>query len=150
MSQMGQHVINGVVLEAGHELPPLDVGPFILSDFVRWAAYQENWIRLHYDGEYAVQHGFPGIIQSGNHRTALIIRMLTDWLGGHGQLKRLTLSHSAVVLAGDSIRCGARIRDTGTLDEVGRAVHLDVWARNQRGQDVSTGRAVVYLRGIGG
>jgi len=130
-------------VEVGQEIPALDAGPFSLLDFVRWAAYQENWIRLHYDREYTVQHlGLPDVVQSGHHRTALIVRMLTDWLGSAGELRRLRIRHEAVVLPGDAIRCGGRI--TGLTQTPERMqVTLQVWAARQDGIAVSEGEAVV-------
>ncbi len=135
-----------LALEEGTEIQPLDVGPFTLVDFVRWAAYQENWIRLHYDEHYVLEHrGFPKIVQSGNHRLALIARMLTDWLGSSGQLKFLNVRHHAPVFLGESIRCGGRIKRIEAIAS-GWRVQIEVWAAKGDGQHASDGSAIVEVR----
>ncbi len=133
-------------LEEGTEIQHLDAGPFSLVDFVRWAAYQENWIRFHYDDRCAVQHrDSRKVVQSGNHRLALIARMLTDWLGSSGQLKFLSVRHHAPVFLGDSIRCGGRIKRIEAIAS-GWRVQLEVWAAKGDGQHASEGSAVVEVR----
>ena len=133
-------------LEPGLELPELSVGPFTLTDFVRWAAYQENWLRIHYDRDYAKQHlGVHDCIQSGHYRTALLIRMITDWLGADGDLTRLTVRHTAPVFPGDSVRCGGLIRATSAITG-GTTVELEIWAAKMGGQVASEGAAGVEIR----
>lgn len=143
-----EHVARSIragTLEPGLELPELCLGPYTLTDFVRWAAYQENWLRIHYDRDYAKQQ--PGVhdcIQSGHYRTALMVRMITDWVGTFGKLTRLTAQHTAPVFPGDSIRCGGRIRTTTAITG-GVTVELEIWAVKQGGQVASEGVAVVEI-----
>jgi acyl dehydratase len=132
-------------LDPGTELPGLDVGPFTLSDFVRWAGYQENWLRIHYDRAYAAQRaGVSDCIQSGHHRTALLIRMITDWMGTRGHLVRIAVRHTAPVFPGDSIRCRGRIRNAAPAD--GQVlIELDVVATTADERLVSEGTAAVRV-----
>jgi len=128
---------------AGAEIPEVEIGPLTLADFVRWAGYQENWIRLHYDRTQAVEHaGYRDVVQSGHHRTALVARMVTGWIGERGWLRRLSIRHTGMVHPGDTVRCAGRIRDvrespSGRLD-----VEIDVWAVRQDGERVSVGVAL--------
>jgi len=134
-------MINGIMLEVGTEVPELQVGPLTLVDLVRWAAYQENWIRIHYDRDYARgQHGISECVQSGHHRVALIARMLTDWLGQFGWIKRVAVRHTAPVYLGDTLRCGGRIR---AVARERWNVELEVWAVRQDGRYASEGMALV-------
>ncbi len=133
-------------LEPGTELPELCVGAFTLTDFIRWAAYQENWLRIHYDRDYAKQHlGVQDCIQSGHYRAALMMRMITDWLGTDGELTRFAVRHMAPVFPGDSIRCGGRIRSTSAVTG-SITVELEIWAMKQGGQLASEGAAAVEIR----
>ncbi len=130
----------------GAALPAVEAGPLTLVDFVRWAAYQENWLRLHYDRAFAQERGLRDCIQSGHHRTALLARMITDWLGPAGWLKRLAVRHGAPVYHGDTIRCEGRVRGSSTATAGGRVVvDLDVWAVTQDGRRASEGTATVEL-----
>ncbi len=127
----------------GTPLPAVEMGPLQLADFVRWAAYQENWFALHYDRAFAQQRGLRDCIQSGHHRTALIARMITDWLGPSGWLKRLAVRHRAPVFVGETIRCEGRVR--GADPQSGQVVNLDVWVRTGDGRRTSEGTAAVEL-----
>lgn len=127
----------------GAPLPAVEIGPLQLADFVRWAAYQENWFALHYDRAFAQARGLRDCIQSGHHRTALIARMITDWLGPSGWLKRLAVRHRAPVFVGDTIRCEGRVRRADP--EGGRLVDLDVWVLTGDGRRTSEGTAAVEL-----
>jgi acyl dehydratase len=139
------NLMPAVDLDPGTELPGLDVGPFTLTDFVRWAAYQENWLRIHYDRAYATQHARgTDCIQSGHHRTALLTRMITDWLGTRGRLVRLAVRHTGPVFPGDSIRCRGRIRSS-TPGGGETVVDLDISAVTTDARLVSEGTASVRI-----
>jgi acyl dehydratase len=124
----------------------LEVGPLTLTDFVRWAGYQENWIRIHYDRAYAVeQAGQRDVVQSGHHRTALIARMVTGWIGQRGWLRRLSVRHTGVVHPGDTLQCAGRVRDVQTAGDGRFAVEIEVWAARGDGERVSTGVALADI-----
>ncbi len=128
----------------GADLPVVDTGPLTLADFVRWAGYQENWITLHYDPAAAGERlGQPDAIQSGHHRTALLARMVTDWLGSRGWLRRLEVRHAGLVRAGDTVRCEGRVRRVGASPQGVTTVEVDLWAVGRDGRRVSEGAALV-------
>ncbi len=134
-----------VGLKPGTELPGLDVGPLTLTDMVRWAAYQENWLRIHYDRVYATQHaGLADCIQSGHHRTALLTRMITDWAGERGHLARLEVRHTAPVFPGNSIRCRGLIR-SANASGAETVVELEIWAVTSDARVASEGTATVKI-----
>jgi acyl dehydratase len=86
----------------GDALPTLRFGPLSIVHTVRWAAFTENWYRLHYDREFvAGAEGEGRFIASGGFRQALVCRLLTDWLGPRGRLHRLTIRQLAPTREGD-------------------------------------------------
>lgn len=141
----GRSVTAGVA--QGTELPALEVGPLTLSDFVRWAGYQENWMRVHYDAVFAREHaGLAGPIQSGHYRTALLTRMVTDWVGSAGWMRRLAVRHTGPVGCGDVVRCEGRVRQVRAADDHATTVEVDIWAVGRDGQRVSEGTASLEVR----
>ena len=69
-------------VQIGDSIPPREHGPLTIVDTVRWAGLQENVQHLHFDRDHVRQHnGLPTFIASGAYRQALLIRMLTDWIG---------------------------------------------------------------------
>jgi acyl dehydratase len=131
---------------AGAEIPGLEIGPLSLTDFVRWAGYQENWIRLHYDRAYALEYmDQSDVVQSGNHRTALLVRMITSWVGPSGWVRRLSVRHTGLIRPGDTVRCAGCIRDVRTTQDGARTVEAEIWAVRQDGEQVSAGVALVEI-----
>lgn len=132
--------------DEGTEIPALTVGPLTSLDLIRWAGYQENWLRIHLDREHAGRVlGARDAVQSGHHRTALIVRAITDWLGEGGWVRRLSIRHAASVVAGDRLRCGGRVRAVHSAPGGPRTVDLDVWAIAEPGGKASEGTAVVEV-----
>src|SRR5438046_10698533 len=97
----------------GAEIPVREYGPLTVVDTVRWAGLQENWQHLHYDRDHVRQHnGLKTFIASGAYRHALLMRMLTDWIGPRGWLKQISARHIYSTFDGHSERYGATVFDT--------------------------------------
>jgi len=76
-------------IEPGDSAPSRQYGPLTIVDTVRWAGLQENWQHLHFDRDHVQRHnGLRTFIASGAYRQALLMRMLTDWIGPRGMLRR--------------------------------------------------------------
>jgi acyl dehydratase len=130
----------------GTALPELTIGPLTHLDLVRWAGYQENWLRIHYDREHAGRAlGARDAVQSGHHRTALIVRAITDWLGDAGWVRGLSIRHASPVFPGDTLTCGGRVRDVRADADGRRTLDLEVWARVDASKMASEGTAVVEV-----
>lgn len=132
-------------IQAGDALPEREYGPLSVVDTVRWAGFQENWARLHYDRDYARQHsGLRTFIASGAHRQTLLIRVLTDWVGPRGTLRRLSLRHSRPTYEGDLMRFSGRASaKSERADDPWLACDLE--GRNQDGAVILTGQCTVML-----
>ena len=102
---------------------------------------------LHLDDEYMKSSfgktQFGGIIMHGMTNFGLMTRMLTDWLYPLGGVhRRLETRWRSPVKPGDTITPSAQIankRATAAADWV----VLDVEVRNQHGETVATGEAMV-------
>ena len=94
----------------GDAISPRVYGPLTIVDTVRWAGLQENWQHLHYDRDHVRQHnGLKTFIASGAYRQALLMRMLTDWIGPRGWLKKISVRHIYSTFEGDTMRFAAKI-----------------------------------------
>lgn len=102
---------------------------------------------LHLDDDYMKgsfgKTSFGGIIMHGMNNFGVITRMLTDWLYPVGGIqRRLETRWKAPVKPGDTIHPSAVIAST-KVTERGRWATLDVQVRNQRGEIVAAGEAMV-------
>lgn len=129
----------------GDALPAAEFGPFTIETSVRWAGSQEIWERLHYDREFAREHsGQSSFIASGAYRQALLARMLTDWIGPHGVLRRLRLRHVGPTLEGDLIRYRGRVTEK-SADATDPWVACELEGTNQRDEAIVVASCVVTL-----
>ena len=94
----------------GDTIPSREYGPLTIVDTVRWAGLQENWQHLHYDRDHVRRHnGLKTFIASGAYRQALLMRMLTDWIGPRGWLQKISIRHTYSTFEGDTMRFSARV-----------------------------------------
>ena len=130
----------------GDLLPPLHFGPLTIIHTVRWAAFTENWYRVHFDREYAASEGEGAIIASGGFRLALIARMLTDWLGTNGQLRRLLVRQAWPTHEGEVLTIAGQVEQCKAT-AAGTTVTCRVWGCDGEHREVLQGTAVVELTG---
>jgi acyl dehydratase len=100
---------------------------------------------VHYNDYAARLQGAQAAYDVGVQRTCWQIHSLTDWMGDAGFLKAATSQYRSHVYLGDVVRLGGTV--TGKEIDVhgSPVVHLTTWARNQRGQEVMPGTAVIQL-----
>ena len=102
---------------------------------------------LHLDDDYMKGNfgktNFGGIIMHGMNNFGLITRMLTDWALPAGAIhRRLETRWLKPVKPGDTIQPSGVIKSKQTTS-LSRWVVIDVMVRNQRGEQVAVGEAMV-------
>src|SRR5512145_4375 len=126
-------------------IPPREHGPLTIVDTVRWAGLQENWQHLHYDRDHVREHnGLKTFIPSGAYRQALLMRMLTDWIGPRGWLKKISIRHTSSTFEGDTMRFSARVAEK-SFDPAEPWVICELQGTNQNDQQILTGRCTLIL-----
>ncbi len=137
-------------LNAGDPIPSREYGPLTIVDTVRWAGLQENTQHLHYDRDHVRQHnGLPTFIASGAYRQALLIRMITDWIGPRGWLRKISVRHTYSTFEGDMMRFGGRILDKST-ESSDSWITCDLDGRNQTDKQILTGHCALILPRLAG
>ena len=133
-------------VQVGHAIPERQHGPLSIVDSVRWVGFQENWeARLHFDREHVREHsGQRSFIAAGAYREALIARMLTDWVGPDGTLKKLAIRHTRPTIEGDTMFfSGAVVEKSPDASDPWLTCALE--GKNQDGEPIITGRGTVTL-----
>ena len=129
----------------GDSIPAREHGPLTIVDTVRWAGLQENWQRLHYDRDHVREHnGLKTFIASGAYRQALLIRMLTDWIGPRGWLRKISVRHTYSTFEGDMMRFSARIAEKSP-NIADPWVICELQGGNQDDKKILTGRCTLIL-----
>lgn len=102
---------------------------------------------LHWDDDYMKGNfgrtHFGGIIMHGMNNFGVISKMLTDWLYPiGGRQRRLETRWKSPVKPGDTITPSAVINAVRTTEK-SRWATLEVLVKNQRGETVASGEAMV-------
>jgi len=131
----------GPVLTCG-SIPTLTAGPITVRYLAMFATATAEFVDIHYDADFARSLGLPGPIIQGLYKTALVARMLKDWLGDGSLIRSLAVEHRGMDLAGAVLTVGGAV--TLDLNVTGTAcVDCSVWVRNQHGIVTTSGSARV-------
>ena len=132
-------------IDLGYAIPKRTFGPLTIVDTVQWAGFQENWYRLHWDRDFVRERsGLKTFIASGGYREALLIRTITDWIGLHGILRKLTLRQSFPSFEGDLIVYSGTVAEkSSTPNDPWIACELE--GTNQTDRILLTARCRVIL-----
>ena len=134
-------------VSVGQELPPLQK-QIDLPHMMAYGAATWDFIRVHYDADYARDLGFPGPFVDGQMLGAFLAQHVQDWAGPAAFLRKLAFRNRVMVYPGDSLVCGGVVTglrlddaDPDSLSPWGRArvgglAECELWIENQRGERV--------------
>ena len=129
-------------LEIGVSIPELVVGPITTERLVRWAAGAGDFNPIHYDQELARKLGLPNVLVHGPFKSALVCRMLLNWVGKKGRLKKLKSRYIGMDVPGDTLTCRGKVTNK-YVDKEEKCVECEYTVENQRGETTVKGIAVV-------
>ena len=116
------------------------------QQLVQWAAGSGDFYQIHYDTAFAKGTGLPGIIVHGALKHALLGRMLHEWVGYGGAIKKWGVSYRGMDYPGQELTCKGVV--TAKRQVPGEnLVDLDIWTENPQGQRTTPGTATVALPG---
>ena len=130
-------------VKVGDELPPLVKGPIRQIQLTRYAGASGDFNPIHQDDDFAKAAGMGGVFAHGMLSMGFVAQAVTDWAGA-GRVRKIGVRFAALVRLNDTVTCGGRVVGTSQKDGVS-LVELDVWAENQKGEKVVTGKATVAL-----
>ena len=111
---------------------------------VYWAAGSGDFYQIHYDKDFAQRTGLPDRIVHGALKHALLGRMLHEWVGDEGAVKRVACQYRGMDMVDKDVICKGSI--TGKRSENGEnLVDLEIWTETPEGQKTTPGTATVAL-----
>jgi len=134
--------------EVGQDLPHIsfDITPRRL--FLQVSGSQD-WYPAHFDAAFARKAGHPDVFMNTGFVQAALVRVITDWMGDEGFLRRLYFEMRRQQRPGDTMACRGRVAAKYEADGEG-CVDLEVWAENPREGVTTPGQATVILPRRGG
>ena len=89
-------------------------------------------------------NGLRTFIACAAYRLALFIRMLTDWVGPRGWLKKISVRHTYSTFEGDMMRFGGRVIEKSP-DPSDAWIACDLEGKNQQDKQILTGHCTLIL-----
>ena len=121
-------------IQIGDEITPL-VKEIGIARMMAYGAATWDFIRLHYDADYARELGFEGPFVDGQMMGGFLTQQVQDWAGPGAFLRKLSFRNRVMAYPGDSLTCRGVVTGVSTTDE-GGMVECDLWMENQRGEKV--------------
>jgi acyl dehydratase len=110
----------------------------------RFSAATGNSHRIHYDKDYAVEEGHPGVLVQAHLHGAFLAQLVTDWIGPQGRIRSIGWLNRARAIPSDILTCSGTVVRKFMEDAVA-LVELDLVEQNQRDEICVSGRAIVIL-----
>jgi len=130
-------------IEIGDSLPTLIKRP-TPRQLVMWAGASGDYYEIHYDKEFALNQGLPGIIVHGMLTASFIGQMITDWMGELGTLAKFRTSNRGMLLPNQDVICKGTVTKKYT-DDGKNYVECEAWAENETGEKAVLSTALVVL-----
>ena len=130
-------------IEVGHELPGFSLDITQKRLFLQISGSQD-WYPLHFDPAFARKAGHQELFMNTGFIQAALVRVVTDWMGEEGFLRKLRFEMRRQQRPGDTMACHGTVTAKYERDAEGW-LELDVWAENEREGITTPGNAIVIL-----
>ncbi|MCS5665827.1 MAG: MaoC family dehydratase N-terminal domain-containing protein [Dehalococcoidia bacterium] len=121
-------------IQIGDEITPL-VKEIGMARMMAYGAATWDFIRPHYDADYARELGFESPFVDGQMMGGFLTQHVQDWAGPGAFLRKLAFRNRVMAYPGDSLTCHGVVTDVSSTEE-GGMVECDLWMENQRGEKV--------------
>lgn len=130
-------------VQVGDEIPSLVKGPIQQIQLTGYAGASGDFNPIHQDDEFAKAAGMGGVFGHGMLTMGFVAQAVTDWVGA-GRVRRIGVRFTGLVRLKDVITCRGRILGKSSKDDV-NLIDLEIWAENQKGEKIVTGKATVAV-----
>ena len=131
-------------LAVGEQLPERSFTPdnvqLMLYNAVLW-----NGHRIHFDAPYAKDvEGYPGLVIAGPMLGDWLHQCLCEWLGEDGHIASIEYSNRIASYIGETLTSGGTVL---AVDTQAGTAEVEVFVRNEAGDVITPGKAVVRFSG---
>ena len=111
---------------------------------VMWAGASGEFSEMHYDKDFALQKGFPGIVVHGMLIASFLAQLITDWMGERAGLKRIKTRNEQFILVNEDIICKGSVAKK-YVEKNDHYVECELWAEDGKGERCVSATAIVTL-----
>jgi len=124
-------------------IPELVVCPDHKQVFM-FSAITWNRHHIHYSKDAAILEGLPDVVVQRGLIGNFLARLLTDWVGTSGELRKLEWKVIRSALPGKDIVCKAKIMEKFDSEEEKHLI-CEVTASNEKAEPIASGEAMVVF-----
>jgi len=118
-------------VEVGQEIPTSYSLKLDATRIVLQVSGTQDYYQVHHDRDFAQAQGVPDIFVNTGFLTATLGRLLTDWMGPEGWLRKFRLEMRKMNLLGDTLTMKGEVTDKYVQNGDHR-VEADVWCETDR------------------
>ncbi len=130
-------------LEVGQEIPSLEKNP-TTQQLVRYAGASGDFYQIHYDKDFAIGNGLPGVILHGALKNGFLGQLVTDFAGEQGRVRKLSVQYRGMDQPGSKIVARGKIAKK-YVQNGDHCVNCEIWLENAKGEKTTPGTATVIL-----
>ncbi len=105
----------------------------------------QDFYPVHHDPEFAAEAGHPAIFYNTGWTQAALCRVVTDWAGPAGWLRKFRFEMRRMNIPDDQVHARGKVVGKSDLDDAHGVVDLEVWLENDRLGVTTPGWATVRL-----
>jgi hypothetical protein len=130
-------------IKIGSEIPGLIKRP-TTRQMVKWAGAAEEYFEIHYDKDFALGQGLPGVLVAAGMLWAYLGEMLTDWVGERGTVKKISCSFRGMHVPNEDVICKGKVTGKNVSGDQ-PCLECEIWTENIRGEKTTLGTAIIAL-----
>ena len=130
-------------VNVGTEIGPLEKNP-TTQQLVRYAGASGDFYQIHYDKDFALGNGLPGVILHGALKNAFLGQLMTDFAGALGWLRKLSVQYRGMDQPGAPVVCKGKVVKK-YIDNGKPSVDCEIWLENAQGEKTTPRTATVIL-----
>jgi len=119
-------------INVGHNIKPV-TKCIDRKQLVMYAGASQDFNEFHYDDEVAKKAGHKGIIIHGALKSAWLAKLIVDFAGDQGQLKKFNVSYRGVDFPYEELKCYGKVTKKRIIDSNG-IIELEVYLENAEGR----------------
>ncbi|MCP4682743.1 MAG: hypothetical protein GY864_10455 [Desulfobacterales bacterium] len=131
-------------VEVGQEIPTGYTLKLDITRFFMQVSGTQDYYPVHHDRDFAQAQGVPDIFVNTGFLTAAAGRLLTNWIGSEGWLKKFRIEMRKMNLYGDTMSVKGKV--TGKrIENKEHYIEADVWCETDRQGITTPCKATIIL-----
>ena len=129
------------------QLTPLVKPPITQEQLRRYAEASGDYNPIHLDEQAAQQVGLDGVIAHGMLSMAFLGQFVNQQIADipGARIRHLKVRFLNMVRLGDTLTCQGKVKVRTTHEDLSQSIAIECWAHNEKGDNVTTGEAVVII-----